>query len=116
MKKHTLAKVIALVFLAAVLLAGGSLWPQTAAARGDDYAAPGRLLGAGQTAGDGSDSSLAGPPGALDTGRYTSGLRSNNGKANGLAHGDGFSLNLVKPETHGHDDDIGARAGWSWEF
>ena len=115
MKKLTLAKVIVLGFAAAIF-ASGALCPQTAMAD-DDYTAPGRLLGAGQSSGDGSDSSLAGPPGALDTGRYTSGLSSNNsGKANGLIHGDGFSLNLVKPETHGHDDDVGARAGWNWEF
>ena len=116
MKKHILPKFIALG-LAAALLAGGVLMlPQTATAE-DDFTTPGRLLGAGQNAGDGSDSSLTGPPGSLDTGRYTSGLRSNSSdKSTGLIHGDGFSLNLVKPQTHGHDDDIGARAGWNWEF
>ena len=114
MKKYTLpTKVIALGF-AAALLAGGVLLPQTATA--DDDTAPGRLLGAGQNPGDGSDSALAGPPGALDTGRYTGGLRSNNSKSRGLVHADGFSLNLVKPQTHGHDNDVGAQAGWSWEF
>ena len=112
MKKYTLSKVIALGFAAAIL-AGGVL-PHTAAAD-DDYNAPGRLLGAGQNSGDGSDSALAGPPGSLNTGRYANGLR-NNGRSDGRIRGEGFSLNLVKPETHGHEDDIGARAGWSWEF
>ena len=111
MKKHTLVKIIAFALYVAIFAGSVLMLPQAAQAQDE-----GRFLGAGQINGDGSDSGLDGPPGALDTGRYTNDQTYNNEASAGIIQGDGFSVNLTNPQTHGHDDDVGARAGWSWEF
>ena len=110
MKKHTLVKIITFV-LSVAIFAGSALLPQAAQAQDE-----GRFLGAGQINGDGTDSALDAPPGALDTGRYTNDQAHNNKTSAGIIQGDGFSVNLTNPQTHGQEDDVGARAGWSWEF
>ena len=115
MIKQILAKFSALALCAAVFLGGVMFMPQNSQARDDDFMAPGRLLGSGQATGDGSDMAIDGPPGALDTGRYTSSAHKE-GKSSGLIQGGGFSVNLTNPQTHGHSDDVGAKAGWSWSF
>ncbi len=96
-------------------MAGALALPQIAQADGDDTA-PGRLLGTNQAGSDGFDTALEGPPGALGTGRYTDKAHNNSGKSAGIIQGDNFSVNLTNPQTHGHSEDVGAKAGWNWEF
>lgn len=114
MKNHFLLKVIALGVSMAIFAGGVLFLPQAAQARDDDVEL-GRLLGTNRPGSDGFETGLDGPPGALNTGRYN-GRAQNNGNSAGLIKGDGFSLNLTNPQTHGQEDDVGARAGWSWEF
>ena len=114
MKKHTLIKIIVLGLYAAIFVGSVLLLPQAAQARDNDVET-GRLLGTNQPGSDGFETGLDGPPGALNTGRYN-GRPQNNGNSAGLIKGDGFSINLPNPQTHGEEDDVGARAGWSWEF
>lgn len=114
MKRHILIKIITLGLYAAIFLGSVLLLPQAAQARDNDVEA-GRLLGNSQPGGDGFETGLDGPPGALNTGRYN-GQPQNNANSAGLVKGDGFSINLTNPQTHGQEGDVGARAGWSWEF
>jgi hypothetical protein len=116
MNKHILHKFIVLSVFAAIFTGSALFLPQTGQAGDADIVAPGRFLGSGQHAGDGFESSLDGPPGALSAGRSTGNARNDNAKPRGIIKGEGFSLNLTNPKTHGHEEDVGARAGWSWEF
>ena len=115
MKKHTLIKIIVLGLYIAIFVGSMLFLPQAAQARDSNDVEPGRLLGTNQPGGDGFETGLDGPPGALDTGRYN-GRPQQSGNSAGLIKGDGFSINLANPQTHGEEDDVGARAGWSWEF
>ncbi len=76
---------------------------------------PGRLVGNNSPQSDGFETALDGLPGAIGTGRSSAHSYKEN-KSAGIINSDGFSLQLVKPQTHGRDEDVGARAGWSWEF
>lgn len=113
MLKYILPKINVFCLCCAIFM--GSLGFMPLNAQADDDFAAGRLLGTGQATSDGSDSAIDGPPGALSTGRYTS-TAPKETKSPGLIQGDGFSINLTNPQTHGHSDDVGARAGWSWDF
>ncbi len=113
-RRYTFIKLIVLGLYAAIFLVSIFILPQAAQARDNDDAEVGRLVGANSSFSDGSGSALDGQPGTLSTGRYSNHVYKSNASA-GLIHDGGFSLNLVKPETHGKDD-VGATAGWSWDF
>jgi hypothetical protein len=116
MNKHILRNLIPLVISTAIAMGGILLLTQDCHARDKNSVSPGRLLGSGQYSLDGCDSALDGPPGSLSTGRYTSNAQNDNTKTDSNFTDSGFSLNLIHPQTHGHTEDVGARAGWSWKF
>ena len=94
MKKHTLVKIIAFALYVAIFAGSVVMLPQAAQAQDE-----GRFLGAGQINGDGTDSALDAPPGALDTGRYTNDQAHNNKTSAGIIQGEGFSVNHTNPQT-----------------
>lgn len=114
MRRHTFIKFIVLGLYAAIFIVSILLLPQASQARDDGDFDSARLMGSSSAYGDGSASSLDGPPGVLQTGRTSRSHQSNSSA--GLINDGAFSLNLVKPETHGREDDVGATAGWHWDF
>ena len=113
MRRHSSSKLIALGLYAVIFSAGLLLLPQTGQARDDDFATA-RLMDSSSTYGDGSGSALDGPPGSLETGRNSREHTAKNSA--GIINDGAFSLNIVKPETHGRENDVGATAGWHWDF